>query len=475
MDSVDSARDSLCYSVELSGTASTSGIAPFWLTTGQNGRVSAAQYSGAMGVALYKKATRPARWFDYDFAIDLSARVHSPWQGNPKAAQLRRFPYIQTNQADFLVNQLYAHARLYVIDITAGVAPLSCNPELDPELTSGDLLFSQNSPAMPRISIGIDHYTAVPGLFGYMELRAGLTHAWLTDNVYTKGSFLHYKFIGGRFGGKLPVNVSYEFHHSAQWGGTSPEFGELGSGWDAFRHVFMAKAGGELYNEKYNSLGNHLGSQILTLTAKGNQWRVSAYWQNFFEDNVTIIGRGQNLPDGLWGIRAEQSVWPFISGITVEYLNTTDQSGPFHDQDGLIYAGNDDYYANSIYRSGWTYFMHTIGTPFIASTFYNSDGAISVHNSRAAVGHIGVKGDIFGFRYKAKCSCARNYYNYHSKGDIYRQEYHNTAWMLEISKHVPQAWGMDFSLRLAGDVGSQFGNTFGAMLCIAKRGLIKEY
>jgi hypothetical protein len=47
--------------------------------------------------------------------------------------------------------------------------------------------------------------------------------------------------------------------------------------------------------------------------------------------------------------------------------------------------------------------------------------------------------------------------------------------MVEVSKHVEQAWGMDFALRLAGDAGSQWGNTFGAQLTVSKRGVITNW
>ena len=47
--------------------------------------------------------------------------------------------------------------------------------------------------------------------------------------------------------------------------------------------------------------------------------------------------------------------------------------------------------------------------------------------------------------------------------------------MLEVTKHVEQAWGLDFGVRLAADFGSQFGNQFGALITVAKRGIIHSY
>ena len=51
----------------------------------------------------------------------------------------------------------------------------------------------------------------------------------------------------------------------------------------------------------------------------------------------------------------------------------------------------------------------------------------------------------------------------------------NTAVLLEVKKHVPQAWGLDFGIRLAADIGTQFGNSFGAQITISKKGIICKW
>ena len=224
-----------------------------------------------------------------------------------------------------------------------------------------------------------------------------------------------------------------------------------------------------MYNDQQNAQGNHVGSQQLMLTGKGQGWEVSAYWQNFFEDNFAFIGMGKNLADGLWGVCMKQTRWPFIQGVTYEFLNTTDQSGPWHDRDGLCYAGNDCYYQNSVFKNGWNYFYRSMGTPYITSPLYNTDGTVHTLNSRVRVHHIGVRGDIYGFRYRIKASYARNYGNDNTSRALLST---NTALLLEVYKHVPQAWGMDFGLRLGADIGTQFGNSFGGQIVITKKGIM---
>jgi hypothetical protein len=454
--------DTLRYNAEILGVASSGTYAPFWLQSNRNGNISASPYSGNISIGLYKPASQPKRWYDYDFAVQLTGRVQS-----------KITTPLQPFQKGFTgyFNQLYAHVRMYCIDITVGIKPVAYE-SIDPELSSGSMIFSGNSQPLPRITIGIDDYVPFPGLYGYMELKGGITHAWMPDNVYIKGCRLHHKFIGFRFGGKLPVNISYEFHHAAEWGGVSPVYGDVGSDLKSFLNVFIAQAGGTMINDQANAQGNHVGSQQLTLTAKGQGWHLSAYWQNFFDDNFAFIGLGQNLPDGIWGVSLQQTRWPFIQGVTYEYMNTTDQSGPWHDRDGLCYGANDAYYRNIVFQNGWNYFYRSMGTPFITSPLYNIDGTIYTLNSRVRLHHIGIRGDIYGFKYRMLCSYARNYGNDNTSKLLLST---NTAALLEINKHVEKAWGLDFGIALACDFGSQFGHQVGAMLTIRKQGIITQW
>lgn len=476
MDQGDHGRDSIEYEVGIRTLSSSGTYAPFWIHANQHGAVSIAPHSSSLRAMVEKRATRPGRWWDYDFAIDVVGSLTSNLPGLPAARELRRFPYIQGKNAALSIQRLSGHFRLYIFDLTVGVNPIApCNPEADPELTTGDLLFSTHAPAMPHISVGIDRYTAVPGLFGYLEVRTGLTHAWMNDNIFVRKSFIHYKYGGARIGGKLPVNIGCEIHHAAQWGGYSPVEGDLGNNWRAFRNAFTGKEGGSMFNDQLNAQGNHLITMMWNLIAKGDGWRVSATWQNLIEDDFRFIGMGRALSDGLWALRAHQSRWPYISGFSLEYLGTTDQSGPLHDQDGYTLNGNDNYYRNGIYRNGWNYNYHTLGTPFITSPLYNREGQIHTLNNRTKTWYLGLKGDIYGYRYRVQGSHSRNYYTYSDGGDTYAEMHRNLAWMVEVQKTVPQAWGLDFGVRVAGDIGNQFGNTVGVMVSVAKRGLITSY
>ena len=113
-----------------------------------------------------------------------------------------------------------------------------------------------------------------------------------------------------------------------------------------------------------------------------------------------------------------------------------------------------------------------MGTPFITSPLYNTDNTIYTLNSRVRLHHIGLRGNIYSFKYRLLCSYVRNFGNDNTSKKILSR---NTATLLEVTKHVKEAWGLDFGISLAGDFGSQFGNQFGAMVTIRKQGIITQW
>ena len=447
----DNNRDTLWYVGGVRAVSSSGEQAPSLLWHNSDGEIANLPHSGNIQLGIIKSATRPNRWFDYDFGVVLSGRVAgSQTSATPK-----------TIEGTGYFSQLYAHVRLYIVDITAGIQPMRLDAG-DSELSSGHLLFSSNAHPIPRISIGFERWTPFPGLFGYVEVKGGLTHGWLNDHsTVVTGTLLHHKYLGGRLGGKLPVNISYEFHHVAQWGGYSTKYGDLGNDWTSYKAAFFARSGGSMANDQINAQGNHIAMQQLALDVKGEGWKVSAYWQTMSEDGpIRFLWNSMDAKDGLWGVSATQSRWPFIQGVTYELLHTTDQHGPFHDKDGVIYGGGDGYYGNGIYTQGWSYYGRVIGSPLLQIGT----------NNRVMAHHAGVKGDIFGYRYRVMINHADNYGTYSRPNRT-----HNTGFLLEVKKVVPQAWNLEFGVSLAGDFGDQYGNCFGAMVTIRKQGIITSW
>ena len=67
--------DTLLYQAEILGVTSSGTYAPFWLQSNCNGNISAAPHSGNISAGIYKPATQPHRWYDYDFAVQLTGRI----------------------------------------------------------------------------------------------------------------------------------------------------------------------------------------------------------------------------------------------------------------------------------------------------------------------------------------------------------------------------------------------------------------
>ena len=218
-------------------------------------------------------------------------------------------------------------------------------------------------------------------------------------------------------------------------------------------------------------MGNHIVSQGLKLEAEAAGWKLSGYWQNLSEDPpvVFITANRMNIQDGLWGISLKNKSFPYIKGVLYELLNTTDQSGPYHDKDGLIYGGADNYFRGA-YPEGWSYYSRTIGTPFVTSPLYNNNRVLSTQNNRVRVHHFGLEGSVKGFEYRALASFSRNYGVLGSQIDI-----PNNSFLLEINKHITWLSGFDISLSAAGDWGKYYGNSQGVIISIRKKGILLDY
>ena len=240
MDSADNRRDTLTYFGEFMGLASSGRFAPFWMSANRDGVVSVSPYSAHLRGGIEKEAVRDARWWDYSYGVDVRLQITDN--------RLQRVGNNGQSVGCGLQSvRLYAHARLWCFDVTVGVKPFDMGNQ-DYELSAGGFLFSRNAPSMPRISVGIDRYTAFPFTYGYMEVKGGITHGWFVDNIGTKKTLLHHKYLGVRLGGKLPVNINYEFHHATQWGGVSERYGELGASLRDWWTVFKASSGGVMGN-----------------------------------------------------------------------------------------------------------------------------------------------------------------------------------------------------------------------------------
>ena len=132
VDSVPAGQDTLRWTAGISAVASSGRYAPFWLQSNVNGDVSSSPFSGNLTAGIYKEAVHPERWWDWDFAVQLTGQAYYPASVSGH------------------INLAYAHVRLFIFDITAGIKPMIYEAQ-DTALTAGSLIFSGNIHPMPRI------------------------------------------------------------------------------------------------------------------------------------------------------------------------------------------------------------------------------------------------------------------------------------------------------------------------------------
>lgn len=450
-------QDTIHYSVEASGLVSSGEHSPFWLQNRQYGITSPSPTSTTFQLGIHKPLIHTNALIDYGF------KANALVQNDP-------------SRTSIFFHELYLQARLSVFDITIGSRKEHLGNQ-DSTLSGGGILFSHNARPMPKISAGIEQFTTVPFTGNFLEVKGALVHGWFTDNTYFHNILLHHKYAYARLGGSWPVHIQYGLDHVAQWGGKSqlPSIGQQPVSLSAYKAVFLGGKGGSEANisDQINALGNHIISQSTRMDIEVANFNIVAYWQNISEDGpIRFITKTMNLPDGLWGISIKNKIFPFVKGILYEYLNTTDQSGPYHDKDGIVYGGNDSYYNNSIYSSGWSYFSRTLGSPFLTSSIYNKNAEIRLTNTRVQVHHFGLEGNIQGFDYTLLTSFSKNYGNYYPAFPAMKR---STSLLFQINKSLRSFHQIEIGGSIGMDRGTMYGNNLGGMLSIRKTGNLFHY
>ncbi len=307
--------------------------------------------------------------------------------------------------------------------------------------TNQNFLWSGNARPLPGVLLEANNPFKISNTF---SIDWGVAHYELNDNRFVDGTHLHYKRLALITTFNENHKLTAKIQHYAQWGGTSPVYGELKDGFKDFVNVFFAHNTVEigLENETINKLGNHLGSYFLNYEFKNSLGNFSIYHEHPFEDGSGT--RLANFPDGVWGVYYKPQSQKIISSVLYEYIDTVDQSG--------ISAGSgfDGYFGNNIYRSGWTYEENIIGVPFILfdkNVEINGDNTPYINN-RSKVHHFGVAGEFSRFQWKLKSTYTKYLGTYRkpfSPEWKYLYNYASLAYKSEKMGTFKVSGGVDFS------------------------------
>ena len=423
--------------------------APFLSSANQFDRHSMAPNSLSLWGTIHKKMDATAL-FDYGFGTEIDANVSRP--------ENRIFP-----------GELYLEGKALFLNTTLGMKRKTFGNQ-DPELSSGGMIWSKNSRPLPGISIESNDYIDVPFTKGYIEVKGGITHAWFTDSTVTSNTLLHHKYAYIRLGGCFPVNINFGLQHVCQWAGNSSRYGSSPANWENFKRIFLGESGGENSSEteRINALGNHIISKNFGVDINLKSVNVSLYWQNISEDGpIKYMYKADNAEDGLWGASVKLNKFKPLNRFVLEYMSTTDQSGPWHDLDGVVYGGTDNYYNNGVYPNGWSFYGMAIGNPWLTSPKYNENGSLSFLNNKVKLYYMAGMGCLKDVSYKATFAYSENW---GSPSILYDKCKRQFSYQLDMAKPLHSLKNTQVTFGVSGDRGGMYGNNFALLLGISYSG-----
>ncbi|WP_240543493.1 capsule assembly Wzi family protein [Spirosoma foliorum] len=467
------------YSMELGGMATSDTQNPFWLRANQYNTVPLRGSFGTARLGIqrdYKPrpdstVKRKSR-FDWGFGIYAVANIGpTPTTDNP--AVLLPDAYVKIR---FGVLELYGGNRREV----AGLG--------DTLLTSGFVAWSGNAMPFPKIQLHTPDFVPLGFTKKLLSFRGGYAHGWFVDS-YIQGSYLHQKYLYGRIG---KPNWRFQFYgglnHQVQWGGHADYLigtplavdGHLSTSFQDYLSLVIGRYPDALENDRFtgfdgtNRLGNHVGSYDVAFEWKGDRANWLLYHQHMYDDASGLAL--QNVPDGLTGLRflnhSQQNTRFRFQRIVLEWLTTTDQSGPTFDPTAR-YQGADNYFNHSQYIQGWSYRGRTLGTPFImprgdlAPSVGNEYGGNGFYpNNRVVAWYLGT---ISTFRrgptLTTRISYSRNFGSYKQP---YPQAFHQLSTLATAQWPIRKWSGLMLTTTLSLDQGELMPNSFGSYLSLKK-------
>ena len=448
---------------------------PFWLRANQYGVVPLRGSFARIGAGLrsdYKLADstgyRPK--VDWGYAADVVVNAG------------------QTNQV--LLPEAYVKGRIGPFELYAGrrreVVGL-----VDTLLTTGAYAWSGNALPIPKIQLAVPTFTSIPFTKGIISFLGAFAHGWFenSDRLVT-GSYLHQKYLYGRFGKvSWPFRLYAGFNHEVIWAGYSPLIspfasvnGQLPSSLRYYKYVVLGTRNGIDPNDRNvtsfeeNRIGNHLGSIDVAADVNLSNWNVFIYRQFMYDDGSLFYGT--NLADGLNGLRIKNRLKPtgatfFLRQVTFEYLFTGSQGGDVFVITDPLRRGRDNYFNHSQFLDGWTYFGRSIGNPFLTPATEVRPSLppnTGIGNNRVSAFHVGLSALLVDkVTLTTRLSFSRNAGTYPTP---YPEIPSQFSGLITASVPLDLFGGLVLNGSLALDKGELLPNSVGGYLSLRKTGLL---
>lgn len=473
-------------------------FAPYYFASNNHGILTQSK-DALLRLSLDRKPDTSRR-FSYGFGVDFLTGYTSsadymrfstaPSEGATTVGNGYLVPHAE-HPARIWLQQLYGEVRYRGVFLTAGMKQHT-SALLSPTLSSGDLVESGNARPIPEVRIGFNDFQDIPFTNGWLQIQGEISYGKMTDNAWMRdhynyynthinqGALYSYKRCyfrtkpAERFSATFGMQVGAFFGGKSQWysRGELTRTSTFSKGIKQFFKMLIPTDGGQEYYS-----GSSLGSWDIQLRYRLDDGStIKAYMQKPWEDGSGI--GFLNGFDGVWGLQFTAADKGWINGAVVEYLDFTNQSGPMHwdpdDHPGADIPhraeGADDYYNNHEYNSYANYGM-AIGSPFMVSPIYNTDGYPYFAANRIRGFHLGVEGQLAPeVAYRLLGGYRRSWGNGYVPFVTPKDD---TSFMVEATYSPRKVAGFTVKAAFGLDHGTLYGNTAGGMVTISYNGLIK--
>lgn len=485
------------YNASLTANAGSGDFAPYYMASNIHG-VLTQPFSTLLRAGVNRDMTTATR-FSYGFGADIIGGYTSRTEYSFFDVAKNGLSTHKQGPSAIWIQQLYGEVKYRGVFLTVGLKERN-SPLLNQQLSSGDLISSGNARPMPEARIGFIDFQNIPFTNGWVQIKGEVGYgkptdsSWLENHYNYQNSFIttkywyNYKQIYFRTKPSERFFITIGMQAVAQFGGTYRKYKDGEMTKETFVNVgikdffkalipMSGSSGGSLPGEDSYYSGNHLGSWDFVAEYRlQNNDIIKGYFQFPWEDG-SGIGKLNGF-DGVYGLEYKCAKPQIVNGAVVEYIDFTNQSGPMHwapgdNPDTSIKnnaTGADDYYNNYMYN-GYQYYGMSMGSAFVKSPLYNRDGYMRFTDNRIRGFHVGVSGNIIvPLQYRMLVSYRS------SLGTPFvpaLEKRHNTSFMLEGIYTLPKLPEMSIKGQVAFDRGTLYGNTFGALLSVSYRGLLK--
>ena len=434
----------------------------------------------------------PERRFSYSFGVDAYVQATSPVDYQKWNSDDSQFVEISRRPCAFTLQQLYGEIKYRSLFLSLGMKEHD-RTFLENPLSSGDLTVSNNARPIPQLRVGFYDFVNIPFTQGWVQIIGDISYGkfmdtkWNEDhyNYYnyflTTDVWFHYKRLYLKSNPSQRLVVTAGMQHAAQFNGVFKTYykGECIKTYEpahflrSFFDVFIQSQynNSDIGGESLNFIGNHLGSWDAKFEYRlMNNDRVAFYVMKPWEDG-TGIG-WQNGFDGVWGLSYKSAGNTLIKGAVLEYLDFTNQAGPFlHEPTQDIPSnptGSDDYYNNFMYN-GWTNYGMGVGSPVLKSTIYNTDGYLGYLDNALRGFHFGIDGGVGNIDLRMLLSWKESKGTHHLPR---AKKLQSTSMMIEGKYSFPKAEGLSLKAQVGFDAGDLYPACFGALLSLSYKGNI---